>query len=189
MATSICKCTNPCGCERPCEKGCVFGIGDLKSNWDSQVRHCIGDTVLARPEHSSVVRESLIRTVSLLHYIREPILTEYITEWIERKQFDDSLLELKEKPEWVQTEQQWTLFNEAKWRFTAPIIVEGVDIRLEQGKRWPWRESEDPNGNSDTHLTDGANQDVKRHLVLRGHLELKRKVSLPDPELCDEGLT
>ncbi|KAI1747488.1 kinase-like domain-containing protein [Xylaria castorea] len=148
--------------------GGIIAIGDLREIWTN---NALRNTVVSRSLTNTEIRfaqEHLLRTISLLVYIRFPDASQVILGLIEsKKRFDENLHVVRANDLDLSLEQaEQDFFLAARPLFTAPVLTEGEDMTLEGAQEMPLIGSREPEA-----LGSGMNGIVIGQTIPRGHLK------------------
>ncbi|KAI0855686.1 kinase-like domain-containing protein [Xylaria cubensis] len=153
--------------QRPSSRtnGNIIAIGDLKNIWTRNELQNLLLQPLTEME-ISFAQECLLRTISLLVYVRAPHASQIIRGLIdEENPFDDTLHKVEaENLNLNLNELTMDFFFAARPLFTAAVLTEGEDMILEGVQGMPLIGSVEPLGH-------GMNGIVTGHTIPPGHLK------------------
>ncbi|KAI0891428.1 kinase-like domain-containing protein [Annulohypoxylon nitens] len=143
--------------------GSIIPIGDLEKSWTcAHVRIVVPDM---GDDGVKFVQKYLLRTISLLVYVRSSDARSTILELTQSQtHFDESLHAVELDDNFILRDKR-DYFLDTRIFFTAPVLTEGEDITLESGQKMPLVRTEGGR------LGYGQNGDVLGYMIPPGHLK------------------
>ncbi|TGJ79980.1 hypothetical protein E0Z10_g8786 [Xylaria hypoxylon] len=147
--------------------GLIVPIGDITEIWTEDELKNIVQVFLTDTE-IKFAQKHLLRTISLLVYVKAPGVGKIIHDWIKSEECWDQKLHKAERDNLniSLSEGELNQFFDALKCFTAPVLTEGEDMTLEGAQKMPLIGSEEV-------LGTGMNGVVTGHKIPRGHLKDK----------------